>query len=352
MSGPAESLGLVADMDGPQGHKLRVMAELARHPFRVPWWLRNNHVQTIVAARFRVVKHPPLRLERWDTPDGDFLRLHFQDGEPGRPIVLLLTGLEGSVRSKYISGMNHLIGEAGWNAVTMEHRSCGGELNRTKRMYDSAATDDLDFAVRRLIERHPETRIYVAGFSLGGNVATKWLGELGAGVPENVRAAAAVSAPFNMVETRRIMDRSRRWPYVKNFLKTLIPKILEKERQFPGSVDVEALKRSRTFFEFDTHATAALHGYKGAHDYYAKAGCGQFLAGIRRPTLLLSAADDPFNPGTALPRELAGESPFLHPQFTAHGGHVAHIYGPFPGLTRYWSEEQTLRFFLAYDRLL
>lgn len=332
-------------------HKAHVMGELARHPFRVPCWLRNNHVQTIVAARFRVVKRPSLRLERWDTPDGDFLRIHIQDSEPGKPIAVLLTGLEGSVRSKYISGMNHLLREAGWNAVTMEHRSCGGEINRTKRMYHSGATDDLDFVVQTLIRRHPETPIYIAGFSLGGNVTAKWLGELGTAAPENLKAAAVVSAPYNMVESGMNMDRSRRWPYVENFLKTLIPKALEKERQFPGSVDVEAVKKSKTFFEFDTHATAALHGYEDAHDYYTKVGCGQFLEGIRRPTLLLSAEDDPFNPGATLPHQLAEKSPFLHPQFTERGGHVAHIYGPFPGRTRYWSEEQTMRFFLAYHRL-
>ena len=339
------------DITQQAARKRQVMAELARYPFRPPWWLRNNHLQTLWANRARRVKPPPLRLETIDAPDGDFLRLHFNEGDPEKPLVLLLHGLEGSVQSRYILGVYHEFIPIEWNIVTLEHRSCGGKMNRALRLYHSGATEDLDFVVDHLCERFPTRPIYIAGFSLGGNVTAKWLGQKGASVPENVKGAAVISAPYDLAASAAEMDKISKRIYVSNFLRSLIPKVLEKEKQFPGCVDVEAVKRCKTFREYDTVATAALHGFKDAHDYYAKVACGQFLEGIRRPVLLLSGVDDPFNPGYTLPYALAEESPYLHPQFTPRGGHVGHAYGWAPGRLAYWAEEQIRRFFVAYDRL-
>jgi len=137
--------------------------------------------------------------------------------------------------------------------------------------------------------------------------------------------------------------------YSKRFLRTLVPKALEKERQFPGSMDVDRVRRSRTFEEFDTHATAALHGFRDAHDYWARSSSGPVLGRIRRPTLLLSAADDPFNPAWTLPRAVADASPYLHPLFPDTGGHVGFVYGPWPWRARRWGEEQVVRFFESYE---
>ena len=353
MEGGAHTLsGSELSKNGQVERKAHVMELLGQHPFRPPWWLANNHVQTVWANRFRRLSLPPLRLERWDTPDGDFLRLHFQDGDSGKPLLLLLHGLEGSVDSRYIKGFYYQFQEDDWTVVTMEHRSCGGEMNRQKKMYHSGATEDLAFVVARLAETRPDTRVYVAGFSLGGNMTGKWLGEQGNAVPHNLKAAVVMSAPYNLVVSAAAMDRFRHRPYIRNFLQSLIPKALEKEKQFPGCVDVDAIRACRTFQEYDTHATAAIHGFRDAHHYYSTSGCGQYLDGIRRPTMLLSAEDDPFNPGSELPYEQAKESPYLHPVFTPRGGHVGHAYHRFPGRIAYWAEEQIKRFFLAYDAML
>jgi predicted alpha/beta-fold hydrolase len=290
-------------------------------------------------------------LERWETPDNDFLRIHICNGQEDKPVALLLHGLEGSAQSTYIVGLTKRLSDLAWSVVAMEHRSCGGEMNRARRMYHSGETTDLAFVIDTLIQRRPSTPIYIAGFSIGGNQTAKWLGESGDSVPPNVKAAAVVSAPYDLAASGRRLDRGLHRAYVRHFLRTLIPKAETKERQYPGCIDLEAVRRSTTFEEFDTHATAALHGFRDAADYYDKVSCGQFLPGIRRPTLLISAADDPFNPSSTLPREPAAASPFLHPQFPERGGHVGFIRRARGFRVSYWAEEQIVRFFSARELL-
>lgn len=332
--------------------KARVMDELRRHPFRAPWWLRGRHGQTVWSHFFRRRPRPPFRRERWTTPDDDFLDLYFLEGAPDRPTVLMLHGLEGSARSSYIRGLAHALSEKGWGAVVMEFRSCGGEINRACRLYHSGETTDLAFTVDELDRRWPGRRLYLAGFSLGGNVIAKWLGDLGDAVPPQVAGAAVVSAPFDLARSADYFEQSLGGLYSRRFLRTLIPKAVEKARQHPGCMDIDRVRRSRSFEEFDTYATAPLHGFRDARDYWERCSSGPVLGRIRRPTLLLSTADDPFNPPWTLPRETADASPYLHPLFPDTGGHVGFVYGPFPWRARRWAEEQILRFFELYDGLL
>jgi predicted alpha/beta-fold hydrolase len=331
--------------------KAAVMADLNSFPFRWPWWLRSPHLQTFAARCLRRPDHPPLLLERWDTPDDDFLRIHRFDGADDKPVALLLHGLEGSAQSNYILGLTKRLSELAWSVVVMEHRSCGGEMNRARRMYHSGETTDLAFVIDTLTQRRPSTPIYIAGFSLGGNQTAKWLGEVGDSAPPSVKAAAVVSPPYDLATSGRRLDRGFHRAYVRHFLRTLIPKAEAKERQYPGCFDIDAVRRSATFEEFDTHATAALHGFRDAADYYEKVSCGQFLPGVRRPTLLLSAADDPFNPGSTLPRVTAAKSPFLYPQFPERGGHVGFIRRERTCRVGYWAEEQIVRFFSACEKM-
>jgi len=336
----------------PSDLKPRIMAELDRHPYRVPAWLRWNHGQTVWSPWFRRKDLPAYRLEQIDTPDDDFLRLHVLDGKPDAPTALLLHGLEGSVRSGYNIGLALQLSNAGWRVVAMEFRSCGGVMNRAKRLYHSGETTDLAFVVDYLIDQNPDTRIYIAGTSLGGNVTAKWLGESAESIPDNVAGAAVVCPPFDMLRAGPHIDQVLGGRYVKHFLKTLIPKAIEKEAQYPGCVDIKRVCASQTFEEFDTWGTAAIHGFEDAFDYWRKVACGQFLPHIRVPTMLVAAADDPFNPADTLPHETAAESPHLYPQFTKRGGHVGFVYGS-PWRPRYWAEEQVRRFFqLAEESIL
>ena len=332
--------------------KREALGELGAHAFKEPWWLRGRHPQSAWSPFFRKTGYVFDRLERWETPDGDFLRLHFVDGAPNKPVLLLLHGLEGSVRSNYIPGLAKEVTPHGWTAAAMEYRSCGGEMNRAKRLYHSGDTGDLAFVVDELGQRYRGRPVYIAGVSLGGNITAKWLGEVGEAAPDYVRAAAAICPPFNLSRGGPYIDRLLGGVYTRWFMRSLVPKALAKERQFPGTLDVERVRVCRSFREFDTHVTAALHGFRDAEDYWAQCGCGQFLPDVRRPLLLLASANDPFNPPGTLPREIAGSSPWLHPIFVDRGGHVGFVYGETPWRTRHWAEEQTGRFFRQYARLL
>ena len=324
------------------------MALVARHPFRPPAWLRNAHAQTCWGPFFRRVRPPEMRLERWGTPDDDFLRVWIREGRAEAPWVLLMHGLEGGVESHYILGLRQAFGELGWSVVVMEHRGCGGEMNRARRMYHSGETTDLAFVMRTIRERFTPSRLYAVGVSLSGNQIAKWLGEEGAAAAELLDAASVISPPFDLAVSGPVLDHRLFGLYTRNFLRTLVPKAVEKERQYPGCLDVEAIRRCTTFAEFDTLATAALHGFADNEDYWRSVGCGQFLGGVRVPTLLVAAADDPFNPGSTIPRELADDSPWLVPAFTDRGGHVGFVHGS-PWRTRHWAEEVTVGFLKAID---
>jgi predicted alpha/beta-fold hydrolase len=335
-------------MTTPNEHKAAVMAQLQAQPFAAPDWLKSKHRQSSFASMHRKTAPMPLQRERWTTPDDDFLDLYFHETAPGAPLVLLLHGLEDNAETAYVRGFMQAIAAAGWNPVLLEFRSCGGELNHAPRLYHMGETTDLDFVIRRLAVQYPHTPIHLLGFSLGANVLLKWLGEQRANLPANLRSAAALSAPFDPTIGAANIHRQLGGLYMKAFLNSLIPKALAKEAQFPGSLDVEAVRACKHFWDFDTHVTARLHGFEDADDYWRKVGCHQFLRDIRLPTLLLSASDDPFNPAETLPREVAEESPWLHPLFPEEGGHLGFVYGDSPENAKYWAEEQVLRFFGAY----
>jgi len=325
--------------------KARIMAALEEHPFEAPAWLRTKHRQSSWNAMHRRVQPITERHERWATPDRDFLDLYYSAGGTGMPWVLLLHGLEDHANTPYVLGMRHAITAAGWNCVVMEFRSCGTELNRARRLYHMGETSDLAFVMRWLRPRLGPAPLFLLGFSLGANVAAKWLGEQGAAAADAVQGAALVSAPFDPTIGAANIHKQLGGLYMKAFLGSLVPKALAKEMQFPGTLDVAAVSAAKHFWDFDTHVTARLHGFQDADDYWRKVGCHQFIGGIRVPSLLLSAADDPFNPPESLPVETAQASPWLYPVFPETGGHLGFIQGASPDAPRYWAEEQILRFF-------
>ncbi|MCL4215721.1 MAG: alpha/beta fold hydrolase [Candidatus Hydrogenedentes bacterium] len=329
--------------NGLPHNKEAVLAELNRYPFTPPFWLRNPHAQTIWGAVARRPAATGLREERWETPDGDFLDMVFLAGEPRHPTVLILHGLEGCAQSSYIKSMLHIFQHHHWPAVVMQHRSCSGEINRMRQMYNAGFTGDVDFVVRRLLAENGVDRVCIAGFSLGGNIAAKWLGEQGSNLPAGVTAAALISSPYDLTAAACHIDRALFGLYTKRFLRSLIPKAVAKHGQYPGIVDIAKVRASKTFEDFDTHATAALHGYRDAFEYWADASCERYLGEIKAPLLCINALDDPFIPAETLPHTIAKQSPYVHGLFPARGGHVGFIQAH-----RWsWAEEQVLRFFQA-----
>lgn len=313
--------------------------------FRPSPWLRNPHLQTVWGPLVRRSKPLPFRVERLETPDDDWVTLQHLAGAPHRPRALLVHGLEGSSRSHYLQGTAKALNGQGFEIVVLELRSCDGKLNRAPRLYHSGATDDLDLVIRALVAREPDRALFLTGFSLGGNLVLKWLGETGDRVPGAILAAAAVCPPFDLTVSGPGLDRVLGGFYSRWFLRQLVPKAIAKARQYPDLLDEAALRSCRTFEAFDTHGTAALHGFRDAWDYWSKVSCGRFLGGIRRPTLLLAAGDDPFNPGSTLPWEAVAGSPSLEARFTRRGGHIGFVYGANPLRPRYWYEGQIESFF-------
>lgn len=293
---------------------------------------------------FRRARLPEARLERWETHDDDFLELWRIDAAPGRPRFLLLHGLEGGPRSHYVGGLLEGARARGWSANLLAFRSCGTEPNRARRFYHSGETSDVDFVVRRLLEEDPSAPLLLTGVSLGGNVLLKWLGERGADVPAALAGAVAVSVPYDLSRSARAIQRGFARVYQWNFLRSLRRKALAKLARYPDLASRERLLAARTIFDFDDLVTAPIHGFAGAEDYYSQCSSIRFLDGIRTPTLLLSAVDDPFLPPEVLDEvgAIARRNPRLETEFHPRGGHVGFVGGPHPFAPSWYAESRVI----------
>ena len=307
-------------------------------PFKPAWWCRGPHMQTLWPYLFRRTPRVELRRERLELPDGDFLDLDWTANSHG-PIVIVLHGLEGSSDSKYARGLLKAVHERGWRGVVMHFRGCSGEPNRLPRSYHSGETSDLAYVVDLLRQREPETPLFVVGFSLGGNVLLKWLGESGKQVPIN--AAVAVSVPFLLAESAKRLDQGFSRVYQWGLMRSMRNAVAEKRRRMKLPLKIEDLSALRTFRDFDEHITAPLHGFAGADDYYRRSSSRQYLRGIQIPTLIIQSCDDPFMTDAVIPQD--GElSPAIKLKLYDHGGHVGfvarrHLWNP-----DYWLEGKIL----------
>jgi predicted alpha/beta-fold hydrolase len=328
----------------------------SEYTYTPAWWVPGAHLQTLWGKLARRLPRIATRVERWSTPDGDELEIHRLDSPAGSgpevPRLLLLHGLEGTIRSHYLRGLLDQARRRGWSADVLIFRGCNGEIPRAPRFYHSGETGDLDFVVRRLVRDHPTQPLVTAGFSLGGNVLLKWLGEQGDRLPLQVRAAAAVSVPYDLERGSRQIERGFSRLYTRHFLATLRRKALAKLAHHPGLFDERRLRDARTLYDFDEAVTAPVHGFKGASDYYARSSSLQFLTDIRRPTFLLSAYDDPFLPREVLVdvASVARSNPNITVELHEHGGHVGFVGGRVPWHPIYYAEERVAGFFSSVLR--
>lgn len=330
--------------------------------FRGAWWLPGAHLQTVWGQFTRARSLVPFERERLATPDGDELVLDHVAGPPGSPRLLILHGLEGSSYSVYVQGMAVLACAAGARVTVLNFRSCARDPaevtrwlpNDRPRLYHSGETTDLDHVARTLAAREPEAAVVAVGVSLGGNVLLKWLGEN----PDQtlVRAAATISVPYDLDAGARHLTSRLGTLYVRHFLPTLLAKSALLVQRFPEAaarIDLERARRARTFHEFDDAATAPLHGFAGATDYYTRSSSLGFVARITTPALCISAEDDPFLPREVL-RLVAARAPrALELCVTRRGGHVGFVAGTHPRRPQYWAERRAVDWLLersAHDR--
>jgi predicted alpha/beta-fold hydrolase len=295
---------------------------------------------------FRPRQSHGARVERWDTPDGDFVDVHRLDAPSGAPRLFLLHGLEGTIRSHYVTGFFGEARRRGWGLDFLIFRGCGDEPNRAPRFYHSGDTADLAFALDRVLVEHPGSPVVLAGVSLGGNVMLKFLGEQGQGLSSRVRGAAAISVPFDLEKGARHIGTGFSRVYDRHFLRTLRAKAGAKLLRYPGLFDERRLAAARSIYAFDDAVTAPVHGFADAHDYYDRSSSLSWLDRIRRPTFLLSAIDDPFLPSSVLDevRRVAHQNSALTLEFTSHGGHVGFVNGRWPWHARYYAEWRACEF--------
>ena len=323
--------------------------------FSPAWWLPDGHTQTIWASK--VQRHEQLKygIESFELSDGDetaiawypsdcsLKTLNGSDAQASKnaPIVVLLHGLEGSAKSNYARGTAYQLAKLGWRVAILHFRGCHGGPNRVQRTYHSGDTDDLRQFLAAIKSTSPEAPIYAVGYSLGGNVLLKYLGE--ESQEALVETAVAVSVPYKLDEAADRLNRGASRLYQHVLLSSLKQKFLTKfaERECP--IDVQLVPPLKTIRAYDEIVTAPIHGFHNAEDYYQRSSSLQFLSTIAIPTLLIHATDDPLVPPTAIPHtnHLAGE---IQLECYPRGGHVAFVAGTAPWRPQYWLEQRIAEF--------
>ena len=312
-------------------------------PYRAPGWLQGGHAQTIYAAMLIPRPRVDYRRTQWDAPDGDFIELDWVDGPADAPLVVLFHGLEGSSRSHYAQSLMHHVRVHGWRGVVPHFRGCGGRPNRLPRAYHSGDLHEVHWILERMAVQAGAAPCFAVGVSLGGNALLKWLAAQGAVARTWLHAAAAVSAPVDLQVAGHGLGRGFNRFYTWHFLQSLKPKSLQKLRRYPGLYDARKVARARNLYEFDELVTAPLHGFASADDYWTRASSKPELHRIELPTLLVHARDDPFLPGSHLPRPHE-VSPHVTLEYPDGGGHAAFVTGAFPGRLE-WLPHRLLEFF-------
>ena len=310
--------------------------------YRPPRLFFNGHLQTVYPALFRKPEVNYVR-ERLETPDGDFLDIDWARAGSDK-LLILLHGLEGSSDAQYIKGMIRAMHRRNWDAAVMNFRSCSGEPNRLLRSYHSGETEDIRFVINHIAENHAYSGTALAGFSLGGNVVLKYLGEQGESAEKYLSGAVAISVPCDLESSSRQLARPVNYFYFQRFLRRLNRKVHSK-RHLMDSPPAQVLKM-KNFHEFDNAFTAPIHGFSSARDYYTRSSSRQFLPHIRLPSLLINAWNDPFLAPACFPIEEARANSALSLITSQHGGHVGFPLWQESG--EYWHEQVTADFLKSH----
>lgn len=312
--------------------------------------MKNRHLQTLYPTLLRSQKAPEVEIERFELDDGDFVDCHWHhrpstDGKT--PIIILFHGLDGSFRSSYIQGMMHAASQNAFASVLMHFRGCSGEPNRLARSYHSGDTADAKAWLAHLSKRYPTRPLFAVGYSLGGNMLLKMLGELKEHSP--LRAAVSVSAPMRLAISAARMDRgfSKLYQYylMRGLRQALLKKFKTHDLKKLIGLDEHSAKKLRSLWEFDNAYTGPIHGFRDAAAYYQHSSAISYLSEIRTDTLIIHALDDPFMTPEVLPdKHTLPRSVKL--EISIDGGHVGFVGGAL-FKPQYWLEDRIMRFFLS-----
>jgi uncharacterized protein len=308
--------------------------------FKPAWWLPGGHVQTIWGSQIKRPLLADLCPEKLTLPDDDFIDLVWIKGNSEK-IVIVLHGLEGSIDSSYSKGILSAIAKKGWGAVLMHFRGCSGEHNLKDRGYHSGETADLRFLIETLKKRHPTSTLCAIGYSLGGNVLLKYLGEYKN--KSELTAATAISVPYLLSKCSDKLEKGFSRIYQRHLINRLVNKTQSKFKNRNPPFEIKNIRNWNTFQLFDHHVTAPLHGFKSGADYYEKSSSRQYLKHITTPTLLIHSRDDPFMTPEVIPDE-NDLSETVTLELSNKGGHVGFISGKSPWHAEYWLETRIPEF--------
>ena len=318
------------------------MPVITSSTYSPPRWLHNGHLQTIIPSLLRKVPNVDYIRERISTRDGDFLDLDWLKNGHKR-LVVISHGLEGDSQRPYVKGMAKAFSLAAWDVVAWNFRGCSGEINQTLRFYHSGATEDLHAVTEYALSQSPYEQIAYVGFSLGGNLTLKYLGEQSNKLPSSLIGAVVFSVPLHLHSSSQKISHSSNWIYSKRFLKNLKQKVKAKSKLMPEKLTLAHFENIRSLQDFDNFYTAPLHGFQNAIAYYEACSAIYFLPGIETPTLIVNALNDPFLSEQCYPESAVKGHPCVHLEIPKEGGHCG-----FPKFDRqgiYWSEQRALDFF-------
>lgn len=308
--------------------------------YKPRFYLKNGFISTVYSGLFRRVKAVHQKRERLTLSDGDFIDLDWSlSNNNSNKLIILLHGLEGHAQRPYITGVAKLFNDNGIDAVGVNFRGCSGELNLKYRSYHSGSTDDLMDVIQHIIFTTQYSEIYLKGISLGANIILKYLGE-GNRIPEQIKAAIAVSVPCDLEGAAKEMLSLKNILYHERFKKYLVERLKSKQAQFSDFLSVEDIKSIKTIIDFDDVYTSKAHGFKDANDYYRKSSSLQFLQNIEKPTLIINALNDSFLSPECYPVKDAKTNPNLYLEMPNHGGHVGFI----DKKNVYYNERRALEF--------
>ncbi len=300
--------------------------------------LRNAHLQTLSGGLLPARLHAPVTRERWELPDGDFADVDWAEPEAPQGWALIMPGLVGDLRSPYATRMFNGLYQRGYRTGLLNYRGLSGTPNRFPAAYHAGFTRDLDLVSRRLSDRHGPG--IVIGYSMGGNLLLKWLGEGGADLP--LRGAVAISAPFHLAPAADHLSEGPARFYGRYLTRLMLNRVRRKFELTPPP-QMPPMEKIRSLRDFDEHITAPLHGFDGAQDYYDRNSCIGGLGRITIPTLIVNALDDPLIPRGTLPNDDA-LSPHVTLELSEHGGHIGFV-GKTPfGRSHFWIEDHVLEF--------
>ena len=318
------------------------MPVLSSTEYKPRQWLRGGHRNTLLSHILRTKKSCHFIRQRLITADDDFLDVDtIINGN--QQLVILCHGLEGGSTSSYIQEFADGFSKQNFDIIAMNYRGCSGEINKQARLYHSGSTDDVSLVLDTFYKNYES--VSLIGFSLGGNLTLKLLGEREYELPKNLKAAVAISTPADLESCSLRIIQQENWIYEKRFMISLTSKLKQKANQFPDLINVKNLKLVKNLYQFDDLFTAPLHGFDDAHDYYTQCSSKQFLSSIEIPTLMISALDDPFLSESAIPFDEANENDnlFLYP--CKYGGHVGFYTRK---KQKSWMEIKALEFILKY----